>query len=71
MYTYYPLKNKICSKKRNWSDWKSIMFVQDFRAGINTYELLRRNFVNAERDGVYERYYVVKDEVINILKQTK
>jgi len=29
-------------KKRNWGQWKSIMFVEDFRAGIETYELLRR-----------------------------
>lgn len=28
--------------KRNWTKWEHVMFVQDFRAGIKTFELLRR-----------------------------
>ena len=29
-------------KKRNWTKWEHVMFVEDFRPGIKTYELLRR-----------------------------
>lgn len=29
-------------KKRNWKKWEHITFVEDFRAGITTYELLKR-----------------------------
>lgn len=29
-------------KKRKWSKWEHISFVQDFRSGIKTVELLRR-----------------------------
>ena len=29
-------------KKRKWSKWQHISFVQDFRSGIDTIELLRR-----------------------------
>lgn len=29
-------------KKRNWTKWEHVMFVEDFRAGIKTFELLRR-----------------------------
>lgn len=29
-------------KKRNWSKWQHITFVEDFRAGIEVYELLKR-----------------------------
>jgi hypothetical protein len=29
-------------KKRNWTKWQHVMFVEDFRVGIKTFELLRR-----------------------------
>ena len=29
-------------KKRNWTKWEHVMFVEDFRAGISTYEILMR-----------------------------
>jgi len=29
-------------KKRNWTKWEHVMFVEDFRSGIKTFELLRR-----------------------------
>lgn len=29
-------------KKREWSKWEHVMFVEDFQAGLKTYELLRR-----------------------------
>jgi len=29
-------------KKDNWSKWEHIMFVEDFRSGIKTFELLKR-----------------------------
>jgi len=29
-------------KKRNWSKWEHVTFVEDFRVGITVYELLKR-----------------------------
>jgi hypothetical protein len=29
-------------KKNNWSKWEHIMFIEDFGAGIPTFELLKR-----------------------------
>jgi hypothetical protein len=29
-------------KKNNWSKWEHIMFIEDFRGGISTFELLKR-----------------------------
>ena len=29
-------------KKRNWSNWESVCFVEKFNVGCPTYELLRR-----------------------------
>lgn len=29
-------------KKNNWSKWEHVMFVEDFRVGIPTFELLKR-----------------------------
>lgn len=29
-------------KKNNWSKWEHVMFLEDFRAGIPTFELLKR-----------------------------
>ena len=29
-------------KKNNWSKWEHIMFIEDFRSGIPTFELLKR-----------------------------
>jgi len=28
--------------KKNWTKWEHVMFVEDFRSGIKTFELLRR-----------------------------
>ena len=52
-------------KKRKWSKWEHIGFVQDFRAGISTFELLRRE---DEITGLVEwkRIYV-KDCVHNLV----
>ena len=43
--------------KRKWSKWQHIMFVQDFRSGIKTYEIMRRE---CEITGLtqYRRIYV-------------
>jgi hypothetical protein len=51
-------------KKRNWSKWRSIRFVEDFRGGIKVYELLRREDLDT---GLVEwkRVYV-KDCVHNL-----
>ena len=29
-------------KKNNWSKWEHVMFIEDFRGGIPTFELLKR-----------------------------
>lgn len=29
-------------KKNNWSKWEHVMFIEDFRSGIPTFELLKR-----------------------------
>jgi hypothetical protein len=29
-------------KKNNWSKWEHIMFIEDFRSGRQTFELLKR-----------------------------
>ena len=29
-------------KKNNWSNWEHVMFIEDFRGGIPTFELLKR-----------------------------
>ena len=29
-------------KKNNWSNWEHVMFIEDFRSGIKTFELLKR-----------------------------
>ncbi len=29
-------------KKRKWSKYEHVMFVEDFRSGIKTYEILKR-----------------------------
>ena len=52
-------------KKRKWSKWEHINFVQDFRVGIKTVELLRRE---DELTGLVEwkRIYV-KDCVHNLV----
>ena len=33
---------KLGTMFRSWTKWEHVMFVEDFRAGIKTYELLRR-----------------------------
>jgi hypothetical protein len=44
-------------KKRKWSKYKHVMFVQDFRSGIKTYELLvRTDELTGETN--YKKIYV-------------
>jgi len=44
-------------KKRKWSKYEHVMFVEDFRAGIKTYELLiRTDELSGETD--YKKIYV-------------
>ena len=51
-------------KKRKWSQWKHIMFVEDFRAGIKTYEIMcREDFDTGLKE--YKRIYI-KDCVHNL-----
>lgn len=44
-------------KKRRWSKYEHVMFVQDFRSGINNFEILRRK---CEVTGLtqYKRIYI-------------
>lgn len=44
-------------KKRRWSKYEHVMFVQDFRGGINNFEILRRK---CEVTGLtqYKRIYI-------------
>jgi len=34
-------------KKRNWTKWEHVMFVEDSRAGFTTYELFKRTDINS------------------------
>lgn len=51
-------------KKQNWSKWEHVTFVEDFRAGIKTYELLRR--VNLDNGNVEWKRVYIKDCVHNL-----
>ena len=44
-------------KKRRWSKYEHVMFVEDFRSGINNFEILRRK---CEITGLtqYKRIYI-------------
>lgn len=44
-------------KKRRWSKYEHVMFVEDFRSGINNFEILRRK---CEVTGLtqYKRIYI-------------
>ena len=44
-------------KKRDWTKWQHVMFVEDFRAGINTYEILRK-VDNNSGNVKYKKVYV-------------
>ncbi len=51
-------------KKRKWNKWEHVSFVQDFRAGIKVFELLRRE---CEVTGLVEwKKIYVKDCVHNL-----
>ena len=43
--------------KKEWDKWKHVMFVQDFRSGIKTYEILRRE-CKLTGNVQYRRVYV-------------
>ena len=59
--------------KREWSQWKHITFVKDFRPGITVYELLRRECVKT-KDVQWKRVKVkscvhdLADELIEITR---
>ena len=56
-------------KKRKWSKYEHVMFVEDFRAGIKTYEILRRtDEITGESE--YKRIYV-KDCVHSLSDKLK
>lgn len=44
-------------KKRDWGKWEHVMYVEDFRSGIKTYEILRRE-CNISGLTEYKRIYV-------------
>ena len=48
-------------KKRNWTKWEHVMFVQEMGSNINTFELLRRVDQNSgvtQYKSVYVKQYV-------------
>ena len=44
-------------KKRKWSKYEHVMFVEDFRGGIKTYEILRK-VDDISGESKYKRIYI-------------
>ena len=57
MLSVADFKTKKMFKRRKWSTYEHVMFVEDFRAGVKTYDLLRKE-CELTGDIRYKRVYV-------------